>query len=105
MRLEEQFNELFKQEFLSDTKQKSEVPDFFISAVNAAKVSTKETRTKIIGDMAEALGCNSEDLSFLFEDTIPLNDNYKQTVLPSFRQTITSGKVIFEETELLEAAE
>jgi len=87
MRFENRLTELLKIETLRDDAKSKNGPDFFGSAVIAAKLSQKETRLKIISDMAEALDCGAEELMFLFED-LPLNDNNAQTDFPSFRRAL-----------------
>lgn len=87
MRFERDFIDLLKKELMQDLKNKSYEPDFFGSAVKTARLSSQDTRLKIISDMAEALGCQAEDLMFLFED-MHLNDNIEQTAFPCFRQSM-----------------
>jgi len=94
MRLEGSLFELVKNEFAQPDTLKNEPADFFTSALKTARLSTHETRAKIMADIAEALACDVDALMFLFDDDMPQNDNDAQIILPNFRQTI-----------LLEAAE
>jgi len=87
MRFENNFRDLLKKELMQDLKNKPYDPDFFGSAVMVARLSSQDTRLKIISDMAEALGCRSEELMFLFED-MPFNDNDELPAFPCFRQAL-----------------
>lgn len=87
MRFEQHFIDLLKKERMQDLKNKLYEPDFFGSAVKTARLSSQDTRLKIVSDIAEALSCRSEDLMFLFED-MHLNDNDKYTDFPCFRESM-----------------
>ncbi len=87
MSFELHLNAFLKEEFLDQAASVSNVPDFFKSALKLAQLSSGPNRLKIISDMAEILGCNTDELMFLFE-SLPINEHEAQMIVPDFRQTI-----------------
>ena len=68
------------------SRDECEDSDFIQAALNAAKHSKAPTRTQILHDVSDMLGCAVNDLKFLFQDETHVQTrNIYQIDLPNSR--------------------
>ena len=68
------------------SRDECEDSDFIQAALNAAKHSKAPTRTQILHDVSDVLGCNVNDLEFLFQKETHIQaHNIYQIDLPNSR--------------------
>ena len=76
-----------------DLAEQEPESDFVLSSLRAAIFSNLITRRKILSDVADVLGCQAEDLEFLFVDlNKPIQPIQKQDVMvPDFRAKLMAA--------------
>ena len=70
-----------------DVAQQKPEANFVVSSLRAALFSNMVTRRKILSDVSDVLGCQAQDLEFLFADlNKPTQSTQKNDVMvPDFR--------------------
>lgn len=89
MRPKDRLGELISAHMLApgDVAEQKPEADFVLSSLRAAIFTNLIMRRKILSDVADALGCQAEDLEFLFSDLSKTSHSIQthDVMVPDFR--------------------